>query len=71
MRLPGPYSGSQFWNLKYQPELPERFASEQHTRVFCQEFFPWHNHEHRHSGIGHMSPASMRSGGTLGLYEAS
>jgi len=65
-----PYSESQFRTIKYQPEFPERFESEEHARTFCQEFFAWYNHEHRHSGIGYMTPAAMHTGRALGLYEA-
>ena len=65
-----PYSESQFRTLKYQPEFPERFESEAHARAFCQAFFAWYNHEHRHSGIGYMTPAAMHSGRAHRLYEA-
>jgi putative transposase len=65
-----PYSESQFRTLKYQPQFPERFHSEAHARAFCQEFLAWYNHEHRHSGIGYMTPAAMHSGRALGLYQA-
>ena len=65
-----PYSESQFRTLKYQPEFPERFASEEHARAFCQAFFHWYNHDHRHSGIGYMTPAAVHSGRALALYQA-
>ena len=65
-----PYSEAQFKTLKYQPQFPERFASEAHARAFCQDFFTWYNHEHRHSGIGYMSPAAVHSGRALQLFEA-
>jgi putative transposase len=47
-----PYSESQFKTLKYRPSYPARFASIQQARARCQDFFPWYNHEHRHSGLG-------------------
>ena len=65
-----PYSESQFRTLKYQPDFPERFASEEHARAFCQAFFHWYNHDHRHSGIGYMTPAAVHSGRALALYQA-
>jgi putative transposase len=65
-----PYSESQFRTMKYQPDFPERFASEEEARAFCQQFFAWYNHEHRHSGIGFMTPAAMHSGRAPQLYEA-
>ena len=46
-----PYSESQFKTLKYRPSFPGRFASIQQARAWCQDFFPWYNHEHRHSGL--------------------
>lgn len=57
-----PYSESQFKTLKYRPDFPTRFGSIQDARTFCREFFPWYNHEHRHSGIGLMTPAMVHCG---------
>jgi len=38
-----PYSEAQFKTLKYRPEFPERFASMEQARAFCQTFFQWYN----------------------------
>ena len=57
-----PYSESQFRTLKYRPEFPERFGCMQDSRAFCQRFFPWYNHDHRHSGIGMMTPVMVHYG---------
>jgi putative transposase len=57
-----PYSESQFRTMKYRPEFPDRFGCIQDSRAFCQTFFPWYNDEHRHSGIGMMSPAMVHHG---------
>ena len=65
-----PYSESQFKTLKYQPDFPARFDSIEHARTFCQAFFAWYNHEHRHSGIGYMTPAATHSGHAHQLYAA-
>ncbi len=54
-----PYSESHFRTLKYRPEFPGRFGSIQDSRAFCQSFFPWYNEDHRHSGIGMMTPAMV------------
>jgi putative transposase len=54
-----PYSEAQFKTLKYRPGFPARFDSIEHARAFCREFFGWYNHEHRHSGIGLMTPATV------------
>ena len=57
-----PYSEAQFKTLKYRPGFPQRFDSIEHARAFCREFFGWYNHEHRHSGIGLMTPATVHYG---------
>jgi putative transposase len=51
-----PYSESAFKTLKYRPGFPECFGSIEDSRSFCQEFFPWYNTEHRHSGIAMLTP---------------
>ena len=68
--LLNPYSESQFKTLKYQPDFPARFDSMEHAHAFCQKFFAWYNHEHRHSGIGYMTPAAMQTGQATVLYAA-
>ncbi len=57
-----PYSESQFRTLKYRPGFPDRFGSLRDSRSFCQEFFAWYNEEHRHSGLGLLSPAVVHYG---------
>jgi putative transposase len=57
-----PYSESHFRTLKYRPGFPERFGSLQDARSFSQEFFAWYNDEHRHSGLGLLSPAVVHHG---------
>jgi hypothetical protein len=32
------------------------------SRAFCQAFFPWYNTEHRHSGIGLLTPYEVHHG---------
>jgi putative transposase len=57
-----PYSEAQFKTLKYRPEFPGRFESLEHARAFLRTFFTWYNDEHRHSGIGFMTPAAVHLG---------
>jgi len=57
-----PYSESQFRTLKYRPEFPDRFGSLQHSRAFSQQFFFWYNQQHRHSGLGLLTPAVVHYG---------
>jgi putative transposase len=64
-----PYSEAQFKTLKYQPSFPDRFGSIQHARLFCQEFFPWYNREHRHSGIAMLTPADVHHGLAAAVLE--
>jgi putative transposase len=56
------YSEAQFKTLKYRPGFPARFDSILHARSFCRQFFPWYNEQHRHSGIGLMTPATVHHG---------
>jgi putative transposase len=57
-----PFSESQFRTLKYRPDFPDRFGSIQDARAHCQRFFPWYNLEHRHSGIGMLTPVMVHFG---------
>jgi putative transposase len=57
-----PYSESQFKTMKYRPEFPPRFGCIEDARLYCQRFFDWYNFEHRHSGIGYMTPHNLHSG---------
>jgi len=54
-----PFSEAQFKTLKYCPAFPGRFGSVADARAFCQTFFTYYNHEHRHSGIALHTPASV------------
>ena len=56
-----PYSEAQFKTLKYRPEFPGRFGSIEDARAFCQRFFRWYNHQHRHSGLGFHTPPPSTS----------
>jgi putative transposase len=57
-----PYSEAQFKTLKYRPGFPDRFGSIQDARTFCQGFFAWYNGDHRHSGIGLLTPETVHNG---------
>jgi putative transposase len=63
-----PYSEAQFKTLKYAPRFPDRFGSIQHARTFCRPFFDGYNHEHRHSGIGLMTPAAVHFGYAAAIH---
>jgi transposase InsO family protein len=57
-----PYSEAQFKTIKYSGDYPTRFASLGEARTWCEGFFAYYNHEHRHSGIGLHTPASVHFG---------
>ena len=57
-----PYSEAAFKTLKYAPAFPTNFGSLADARAFCEQFFTYYNHEHRHSGIGLHTPASVHYG---------
>jgi putative transposase len=57
-----PFSEAQFKTMKYRPEFPDRFGSIQDARSFGHGFFPWYNTEHRHSGLGMLTPHDVHYG---------
>jgi putative transposase len=57
-----PYSEANFKTLKYCPAFPGSFATLGEARQFCGIFFTYYNNEHRHSGIGLHTPASVHDG---------
>ena len=57
-----PYSEAAFKTFKYAPAFPGRFGSLADARAFCEDFFTYYNHEHRHSGIALHTPASVHYG---------
>ena len=65
-----PFSEAQFKTLKYRPDVPDRFGSIEDARVFCDRFFRWYAHEHRHSGIGLHTPADVHYGRAHVVREA-
>ena len=57
-----PFSEAQFKTMKYTSDYPERFASVNEARTWMEGFTAYYNHEHRHSGIGYHTPASVHYG---------
>jgi putative transposase len=57
-----PYSEAQFKTTKYHHRYPGRFGSRQDAVAWASEFFLYYNHEHRHTGIGLHTPASVYDG---------
>ncbi len=56
------YSEAAFKTLKYAPHFPDSFGSIEDARAFAGRFLDFYNHEHRHSGIGYHTPASVHLG---------
>lgn len=57
-----PFSEAAFKTMKYVPDYPARFDSIGHARAWLSAFVDSYNHEHRHSGIGFHTPASVHYG---------
>ena len=57
-----PFSEAQFKTLKYRPDFPERFGAIQDARAHGHVFFPWYNTEHRHTGLGLLTPHDVHYG---------
>lgn len=64
-----PYSESQFKTLKYCPQFPDKFGSFEDAWGFCRVFFPFYNTEHRHSGIGYLTPEAVHYGDAQRLLQ--
>jgi putative transposase len=57
-----PFSEAQFKTMKYRPDYPDRFGSPQDARRWVHPFIHWYNNEHRHTGLGLMTPATVHYG---------
>ena len=65
-----PFSEALFKTTKYRPEFPERFGSLPDALAFGRVFFPWYNTEHRHSGIGFLTPEMVHYGQSAAVLQA-
>lgn len=64
-----PFSEAQFKTLKYRPDFPKHFGCIEDARAHCQQFFLWYNEDHKHSGIGFMTPTAVHHGLAESLFE--
>ncbi len=64
-----PYSESQFKTMKYRPGYPDRFGSIQDARAWARLFFHWYNHEHYHTGLALLTPATVHYGQAQAVLE--
>jgi len=56
------YSEAHFKTLKYRPEFPDRFGCIEDAIGHCRRFFDWYHLDHRHSGLGWMTPSDVHHG---------
>jgi putative transposase len=64
-----PYSESHFKTVKYAPAYPGRFDSVEDARAYFGPFLRRYNAEHRHSGLGLMTPEAVHTGRAQALQE--
>lgn len=65
-----PYVESLFRTLKYCPEYPSRgFATLEAATAWVGRFVAWYNEQHRHSGIGFVTPAQRHHGTDVEILE--
>jgi len=64
-----PFSEAQFKTMKYHPDYPDRFAGMEAARQWAGKFFGWYNHEHYHSGLNLLTPASVHYGEAAAIQQ--
>lgn len=65
-----PFSESLFKTLKYRPSYPGgAFASITEARAWVERFVSWYNHDHQHSEISFVTPASKHAGADQAILE--
>ena len=57
-----PFSEAQFKTLKYRPDYPNPFGSAADARSWAHAFFDWYNHQHHHTALGLLTPATVHQG---------
>ena len=56
-----PYSEAHFKTLKFRPDYPGHFEGIEQARDWMRTFIHWHNHEHYHSGLALLTPATVHN----------
>ena len=65
-----PYIESFFRTVKYHVSFPSNFPSLQGARDWLALFIDWYNTQHRHSGIGYVTPLQKHHGLDIQLLES-
>ena len=65
-----PFSEAQFKTTKYHPSFPQHFGSPEHARLWARGFFRWYNHDHHHSALALLTPATLHAGLTTQILAA-
>jgi putative transposase len=64
-----PFSEAQFKTMKYRPDYPETFLGMKDARCWARGFIHWYNHEHHHTGLALMTPATVHFGQGETVYQ--
>lgn len=64
-----PFSEAQFKTMKYRPDYPDRFPDIDAARRWARTFFGWYNHQHYHSGLNLLIPASVHYGEAAAIQQ--
>ncbi|TFD78001.1 IS3 family transposase [Cryobacterium sp. Sr8] len=64
-----PFSESLFKTIKYDPDCPNSFGSIQDAREWTETFLHGYAAEHRHSGLGRHTPASVHDGTAAQIHQ--
>lgn len=62
------YSESLFKTVKYTAGYPKSFKSLEEAREWVKQFVSWYNTEHRHSGIGYVTPLERHNGDDVEIF---
>ena len=57
-----PFSESEFRTMKYRPNYPGTFDTLQEARAWIDDYAPWYNQHHHHSGIALFTPNQVHDG---------
>lgn len=57
-----PHAEASFKTAKYHPTYPERFDNLVHAQSWMRGFEHWYCHEHHHTALGLMTPATIHFG---------